>query len=237
MYARPICVLILILLPFSAAVGQIGHETNLWSWTVAAEHHHAIVKVSLAGAEGTGTIIQVDREKPLHDGYEGYCLTAYHVVEKDNGRRKIEVRYRNGRGSQRCKVVSFDAELDVAILWVWVPSDIEPASLAKEQARYGDPLEFAGLGGGSEPADSLRSFTASASAPTKTETIYADVPLLPGDSGGPVFNLAKEVVGVISGGWFWWDGGVVTDAGFPIIATWPARAANVVVVHQLLDEL
>ncbi len=150
--------LILILLPFSAAVGQIGHETQLWSWTVAAKHHHAIVKVSLDGAEGTGTIIEVDREKPLYDGHEGYCLTAYHLVESDNGRRMIEVKYRNGRGSQRCKVVSSDAELDVAILWVWVPGDIEPVSVATEQARYGDPLEFAGLGGGSNPEVSLQLF-------------------------------------------------------------------------------
>ena len=61
--------------------------------------------------------------------------------------------------------------------------------------------------------------------------------LLPGDSGGPVFNERQEVVGVISGGWFWWDGGVTNSGGSIIQATWPARACNVSVIQKLLDNI
>jgi S1-C subfamily serine protease len=73
----------------------------------------------------------------------------------------------------------------------------------------------------------LRSFSATASASTNGETIYADVTLLPGDSGGPLFNSSHHVVGVISGGWYWWNRGIVTAAGNSIPTTWPARTVKI----------
>lgn len=222
-----------LLLPAPFASAQAGRDSSLWSFTASSQHHNAIVSVSLDDGNGTGTIIAVNREKPVSDGYEGYCLTAYHVVQSDDDRRAIKVRYRNGRSSSRCKVVQTDADLDIAILWVWVPPEVEPVSLANESVQPGDALELAGLGGASDPELHLRTFSASASAPTDSQTIYADVSLLPGDSGGPVFNARHEVVGVISGGWFWWNGGVVTDGGMPITATWPARAANLEKIREL----
>lgn len=231
-------IVILSLMPIMlapVAVAQVGRESTLWSWTIAAPHHDAIVSVSLDGGLGTGIIIDVNRDKPIRDGYEGYCLTANHVVEDDKDRRAIKVIYRNGRSSSKCMVVKSDPKLDVAIVWVWVPSSIAPARIASAAARYGDRVEFAGLGGGTGLLCCLRSFTALASAPTDGDTIYADVPLLPGDSGGPVFNDQHEVVGVISGGWFWWDGGIVTDAGTPIHTTWPARAANRRAIQKVLE--
>ncbi len=224
---------IVSVLPAPSASAQAGRDSSLWSFTASSQHHKAIVSVSLDDGNGTGTIIAVNREKPVSDGYEGYCLTAYHVVQSDDDRRAIKVRYRNGRSSSRCKIVQTDADLDIAILWVWVPPEVEPVSLADASAQHGDSLELAGLGGASDPELHLRTFSASASAPTDGQTIYADVSLLPGDSGGPVFNLQHEVVGVISGGWFWWNGGVVTDGGTPITATWPARAANLERIREL----
>lgn len=221
----------------SVASSQVGHETALWMWTVAADHHDPVVQVSMDTGSGTGIIIYVDRDKPTKKGFEGYCLTAYHVVEQDNGRRSISVTYRNGRVAQNCKVMAFDKELDVAIIWVWVPEHIEPAPMADTIARAGDSLEFTGLGGGSRLSCCLRHFSAKAAAPTNENTIYADAALLPGDSGGPVFNDRKELVGIISGGWFWWDGGVTTSLGSSIKATWPARACNVGAIQRLVNKI
>ena len=69
------------------------------------------------------------------------------------------------------------------------------------------------------------------------EKIFADVPLLPGDSGGPVFNSNREVVGVISGGWFWYDAGVKLPNGSKIRPTWPARASNIDPIRVLMANI
>lgn len=218
------------------ACAQVGKDSKLWQWTDPAEHHKAVVEVTLEGGIGTGVIIHVDRDKPVGKGYQGYCLTAYHVVEEDRAKREIRIKYRDGQVSSRCKVVAFDKELDAAILWVWVPDGTKPVTVARRNIEPADYLEYAGLGGGSSLAK-LRHFKGRASLPSNSKRIYADVPLLPGDSGGPVFNERHEVVGVISGGWFWWDGGVEANGGFKISATWPARSCNTAVVHRLMHEV
>ena len=79
----------------------------------------------------------------------------------------------------------------------------------------------------------VRAFKSAASPPSSAEKIFADVPLLPGDSGGPIFNSRHEVVGVISGGWFWWDGGVTAPDGAIMRTTWPARASNVAPIQEI----
>ena len=124
-----------------------------------------------------------------------------------------------------------------ALLWVWVPKGIEPAELATSSVKRGDKLELVGLGGGTKLADCVRCFRAEASPPSTIEKIFADVPLLPGDSGGPVFNSQHQVVGIISGGWFWWDSGLKTESGAYIRTTWPARASNVGPLQSMLTKL
>ena len=207
-------------------------KEDYWTFTKDAKHHLPIVEVSLDGAIGAGVIIYVDNDKPIADGFEGLCLTAYHVVKEDNHRRAIKVSYRNGQNSTKCKILEYDEELDVAVLWVWVPSSIRPAKLGKKNAQHDDEVEFAGLGGGRKLECCIRHFKAKVSSPTNEDEIYADAALLAGDSGGPVFNKDNEVVGIISGGWFWWDGKV---RGNPVKATWPARACNLSAIRKVYE--
>jgi len=134
-------------------------------------------------------------------------------------------------------VVEHDEGKDVALLWVWVPKGVEPAELATASVKRGDKLELVGLGGGTKLADCVRCFRSEASPPSTIEKIFADVPLLPGDSGGPVFNSQHQVVGIISGGWFWWDSGLKTASGAYIRTTWPARASNVGPLQTMLSKL
>ena len=195
------------------------------------------MEVSTSGGSGTGVVIEVKEDKPVRDGFEGYVMTAWHVVQDDIKDGTIKVSYRNGRRSKGCKVVQYDEEKDVALLWVWVPEDIPSAQLASRPIERGNVLEFAGLGGGSDLKCCIRHFSAVASSPSTLEKIFADVPLLPGDSGGPVFNEDHEVVGIISGGWFWWDSGLKTDAGFQIRTTWPARASNIGPLQTLVAKM
>lgn len=220
----------------SSLVAQVGKETDLWNWTKDATHHQAIVQVDAGDGTGTGIVIHVDRSKKIKDGYEGYCLTAWHVVQNINS-NSIKINFRNGRRAKGCQVKEKDVERDIAVIWCWIPAEIAPANLARNPIRAGDKLEFAGLGGGSDVQSSLRHFSGVASSPSTMEKIFADVPLLPGDSGGPVFNERKEVVGIISGGWFWYDGGVKLPNGSEIKATWPARASNIDPIRVLMADL
>jgi S1-C subfamily serine protease len=218
------------------ADAQVGKDSGLWVWTQEAIHHQAIVQVSTDDGCGTGVVIGVDKSKPIKDGYEGYCLTAWHIVQnvKDNS---IKINYRSGRRAKGCRVVQKDIDRDIALVWAWVPADVTPAKLATDPIRGGDHLEFVGLGGGSDLQTNLRHFSGVASSPSSMEKIFADVALLPGDSGGPVFNAKQEVAGIISGGWFWYDGGVKLDNGSEIKATWPARASNIKPIRHLVANL
>jgi len=229
-----IVIAIAILLP-SVSVGEVKTKSNLWNWSADAKHHQAVVQVEVDNARGTGILIRVDEDKPVGRGFEGYCLTAYHVIEKDKERRVIRVTYSDGSVAKRCRVVRSDRESDVAIVHVWVPPNTRPVEMAKVAVRPGDQIEFAGLGGTIELECCLRHFSAKAAAPTSSDEIFADATLLPGDSGGPVFNSQQHVVGVISGGWIWWDGGQKTEAGQVIRTTWPARAANADAIRKLLE--
>jgi len=219
---------------FQQACAQVGKESGLWKWTPIADHHHSIVEINSAGGTGTGVVVEIDEEKPLKGGFEGYVLTAYHVVQDDNGDGKIKVKYRNGKRARKCRIVHSDEEKDVALLWVWVPDGIPCSPVASDPIESGDRLEFAGLGGGSQLKCCIRHFAAVASSPSSLEKIFADVPLLPGDSGGPVFNEKREVVGIISGGWFWFNSGITTPSGSLIRTTWPARASNVGPLQTLI---
>ena len=215
----------------------VGKGSGLWEWTPYEKYHNTIVEVSTEHGSGTGVLIRVDKTKEVKGGYEGLVLTAWHVVQGDADDGKIKVTYRNKRRARGCQVVEHDEAKDVALLWVWVPKGIEPAELATSSVKRGDQLELVGLGGGTKLADCVRCFRSEASPPSTIEKIFADVPLLPGDSGGPVFNSKHQVVGIISGGWFWWDSGLKTESGAYIRTTWPARASNVGPLQTMLAKV
>ncbi|MEM7785447.1 MAG: serine protease [Planctomycetota bacterium] len=220
-----------------SASEPVGIGSGLWKWTPVADYHNSIVQVTTAGGAGTGVLIHLSDDKEVNDGCEGYVLTAWHVVQDNINDNQIKVTYRNKRRAKGCRVVQYNEDKDIAILWVWVPEGVTPAKLAEEPVKRGDKLELAGLGGGTDLACCIRAFEAHASPPSSIEKIFADVPLLPGDSGGPVFNANHEVVGVISGGWFWWDSGIMTASGNHIRTTWPARASNVGPIRSMMAKL
>lgn len=230
------CVIVMGMVGPVPVAGQVGQNTNLWQWSTEASHHESIVQVELDGASGTGVIVRVDRDKPVSDGFQGWCLTAWHVISDDSESRRIRVRYRNGRSAKNCMVLATDEDNDVALLWVWVPASVAAVPLAESPAAPGEAIEIAGLGGGSGLECCLRHFHAKAAVTTNDNKIFADVALLPGDSGGPVFNDRAQLVGIVSGGWFWWDGGVVNGNGTEIRATWPARTSNLKSVKDLIGK-
>ena len=210
----------------------------LWKWTKSKEHHQSVVKVTVGESVGTGVLLYVDRKTKEGDGYLGYCATAQHVIDQAERQSDIRVEYQNGMKAVDCQVVKQNKEMDVAMLWVWVPKDMAAAKLGSSKIERGEKVEFVGLGGRFDFSEGLRHFVGTAAAPTSMRKIYADQTLLPGDSGGPIFNARREVVGIISGGWFWWgDDEIKTDSGSEFRATWPARGSNVIPLAALIAEL
>lgn len=221
----------------SDTIAPVGTGTGLWDWSDDGPHHDSVVEISSEAGAGTGVLISTDRTRIFKKGHLGYVLTAWHVIKNDIVDGKLKVRYRNRVETRECTVVKHSEEKDIAIVRVWVPLGIREARLASVPIERGDQLELVGLGGGTNLANCVRAFKSAASPPSSVDKIFADVPLLPGDSGGPIFNSRREVVGVISGGWFWWDSGVTAPDGASMRTTWPARASNVVPIRRMLDTL
>ncbi len=227
----------LLVLLLGPANAQTGKDTMLWEWTQRGDHHNAIVAVLSGQGSGTGVIVKVDNDKPVSNGFEGWCLTAWHVVSDDNDKRAIKIEYQNGKRAKGCKVIRHDEKYDLALLWVWVPEGIDAVEIAKSPVELDDRIEFAGLGGNSDLHCCIRHFVAKASMATNPNQLFADAPLLPGDSGGPVFNEKQQLTGIISGGWFWLSTKKNRDSepGDSIRVTWPARAGNLGAILELLN--
>ncbi|HEX9707276.1 MAG TPA: DegQ family serine endoprotease [Steroidobacteraceae bacterium] len=137
--------------------------------------------------EGSGFVISAD----------GYILTNAHVVA-DAG--EVTVRTTDRR-EYRAKVVGEDARTDVAVL------KIEASNLPV--VRTGDPQELkAGewviaIGSPFGFENSVTAGIVSATARSLagdayTPFIQTDVAVNPGNSGGPLFNLRGEVIGINS---------------------------------------
>jgi serine protease Do len=140
-----------------------------------------------ARGEGSGFIVSAD----------GYILTNAHVVENAD---EVTVRTTDRR-EYTAKVVGVDAQTDVAVL------KIEAKNLPT--VRLGDPSELrpgewvVAIG---SPFGFENSVTAGIVSATSrampggnyTPFIQTDVAVNPGNSGGPLFNLDGEVVGINS---------------------------------------
>lgn len=246
---RPIKIAAALLFVFclnSTAVAQSPAE-ELWTWTRDAKHLRSVVQISSNGGVGTGVLARVYRDQVEEALSPGFILTAYHILEprepnpessneqnetdSKSGHQSVRILFVDGTESEG-RLIEFDQQHDLALVRTRVPDGIEPATIANITARHRMYLEFAGLGGGASLDDSLRHFSGRANRPTNGNFIYADETLLPGDSGGPIFNKRKELVGIISGGWFWWN--ATKPDGTPVLSTWPARASNLNPIRKLL---
>lgn len=209
---------------------------KLWKWTKERNHLDSVVALKVDRSSATGVVVRINPAVKKSNGFECYILTAYHVVEPRKSDESISVEYRNGQSIKECKVIAFDDRHDIALLKTWAPKGVKAAFMADAAVEHKMYLEFAGLGGSADLDESMRHFEGRATQPTNQKFIYADETLLPGDSGGPVFNKQKQLVGIISGGWFWWDAGIKSTEGVPVLSTWPARASNLESIRDLMRE-
>ena len=108
-----------------------------------------------------------------------------------------------------------------------------------------------GLGGPRNAAtifEDIRCFEAEASIASNNVTFWSDCVVIPGDSGGPVFNENMEIVGTVLGGHTTftdkndlynddptYKGIFGEELGFPLV--WPAKGPSVTVINSLLAQL
>src|SRR5215212_4225158 len=135
-------------------------------------------------AQGSGFFISDD----------GYLLTNNHVVEKA---AEVEVLMDDGR-TLEAKVIGTDPKTDLALLKV-EGSDFPYVKLSSQKARIGDWVLAVGnpFGlGGTVTAGIVSAQHRDIGAGPYDDFIQIDAPVNRGNSGGPTFNLAGEVVGV-----------------------------------------
>ncbi len=140
-----------------------------------------------ARGEGSGFIVSAD----------GYILTNAHVVENAD---EVTVRTTDRR-EYTAKVVGVDAQTDVAVLKIEAknlptvrlgdPSKLRPGEWV---VAIGSPFGFEN----SVTAGIVSATSRAMPGGNYTPFIQTDVAVNPGNSGGPLFNLDGEVVGINS---------------------------------------
>jgi serine protease Do len=136
--------------------------------------------------EGSGFIIDAD----------GYIATNYHVVE---GASEVMVRLSSGE-ELTATVVGTDPRTDLALIRVDNGGDLPALSLGdSDRARVGDWVLAIGnpFGlGGSATAGIISARGRDIQAGPYDDFLQIDAPINSGNSGGPVFNAAGEVIGI-----------------------------------------
>lgn len=145
----------------------------------------------VSAGSGSGFIISED----------GYVLTNYHVIE---GATTINVVMANGKEYQ-AKLIGSEADNDIAVLKLETEDKFVPVTLGKsenvvigeEVVAIGNPLgelTFSITKGIVSAVDrdiQLDNFTA-------VDMFQVDCAVNQGNSGGPIFNMYGEVIGIVS---------------------------------------
>ena len=132
----------------------------------------------------------------------GEIITAAHVVQSVN---KVIVEFPNGEEIP-ANVVTLDQDADVALIkLVWLPKTLKVATLGdSDNAKIGEPVMIIGAPLGL--AHSLSSGHISGRQKSGQmsddfdidEFFQTDASINHGNSGGPMFNIKGEVIGIVS---------------------------------------
>ena len=137
-------------------------------------------------SEGSGVIISKD----------GYILTNQHVI---SGAQDVTVALSDGT-KLKARVVGSDGRVDLALLLVDAGHDLRPAPLGDSDGlRPGDWVMAMGNPLGFEHSVTVGVISGKGRVlPSSrfTDFIQTDAAIYPGDSGGPLFDLAGDVIGI-----------------------------------------
>ena len=124
---------------------------------------------------------------------DGLIVTNYHLIKRA---KNIYVKLRNDQGYTKVKVLATDSRDDIAVIKIdgegFLPVTLGQSTDVKVGQRVvaiGNPLGLE-----STVADGL--ISAWREIQNGRKVLQVSVPLSPGSSGGPLFNLAGEVIGI-----------------------------------------
>ena len=148
-----------------------------------------------AAAAGTGIVLTSD----------GEVLTNYHVVE---GATSIKVTIASTGKSYTATVVGHDQTDDVALLQLKGAAKLATAKIDHDKVANGDAVTAVGNAGGTGSLTAAagtvtglgQTITTESEGSTAGETlrnlIMTDADVMPGDSGGPLYDAQNEVIGI-----------------------------------------
>ncbi len=124
---------------------------------------------------------------------DGFIVTNYHLV---HNAKRVFVKLRNNKGYTRVRVVDVDALKDIALIRV-DDRGLKPVKLGNSnRVEIGERVVTIGnpLGLENSVADGLISSVRNSEE--GFSLLQISVPLSKGSSGGPLFNLQGEVIGI-----------------------------------------
>jgi serine protease Do len=173
------------IVPDQPAPNQPGTTTTTVSGGLP-EGHPSLPPDYEQTAEGSGVVISKD----------GYILTNRHVIDQADS---VTVTFTNG-DEYTARVVGADARDDLALIKVDPKQPLTAAPLGDSEAvRPGDWVMAMGNPYGFEYSVTVGVVSGKGrSLPETTfgDFIQTDAAIYPGNSGGPLFDLAGEVVGI-----------------------------------------
>jgi serine protease Do len=128
-------------------------------------------------------------------GTDGYIVTNNHVIE---GADEIEVEFFSGE-RLKAKLVGTDLKTDIALLKVESPTALPAVAFGdSDKMRVGDWVMAMGnpLGQGFSVSAGIVSARGRELNGAYDDFIQTDAAINKGNSGGPLFNMAGEVIGV-----------------------------------------
>lgn len=145
---------------------------------------------------------------------DGLVVTNHHVV---NGTERLEVKLHDGR-MYSAKVLGSDPYTDIALIQLEGASGLKPATLGRSSAlAVGDWVMAIGSPMGLEQTATAGIVSAKGRgslglyANSYIDFLQTDASIAPGSSGGPLFNMAGEVVGINTA-----VGGIGRGLGFAV---------------------
>lgn len=187
---------------FGAVILWTAGAFAQWQWSPDAPHHNAIVRVSIAGQQGSGALICTD---------PGIVATAKHVVSHGNSTpsQTATVVWSNGYVATG-ELYGAGNQTDLAFYRVSVPQDAAFVPLADEMPSAGQTVEICGYGG---PTKALRHFSGPVLA-SDADSIKIDAYVISGDSGGAILCDGRLVA-------INWGGNTTTAYTAEDGANWP----------------
>jgi serine protease Do len=137
----------------------------------------------------------------------GYLLTNYHVIKSEvdpkyEGYSRLFIRLSEDTGDKiPAKVIGYDSTFDLALLKVELAPEYVFSGLSTEPVVPGDRIYAIGSPGGLEKTITSGIVSATGRRFLQMgDTLQVDVPLNPGNSGGPLLNDKGDVIGIVFAG-------------------------------------